>query len=92
MEAVAPSGIAAAPSQSPVKVSRAAKVEMVGVGWAIVGDVEVAVGVAQADNTQSRRKVVMMRMSVNIIQRIRKIPIQLGGRIENPSGEGSNEI
>ena len=65
-----PSGFVAAPSQSPVKVSREAKVAAVGVGGKGVGNAVagVAVGEAQADSTQNRRRVVMMRMSVNIIQ------------------------
>jgi hypothetical protein len=74
----------AAPSQSPVKVLREAKVAAVGVGGGIVGDAGGAVGEAQADRTQSRR-VEKIRMSVNIIQRIQKIPIRLGGNVKDTS-------
>jgi hypothetical protein len=84
----------AAPSQSPVKVSREAKVVAVGVGGKGVG-VAVAggvVGKAQADNTTSRRRVEKIRMSINIIQRIKKVPLQLEGSIKDPSCEGSNQI
>jgi len=60
----------AAPSQSPVNASRNAKIVAVEVGGSGVGNTGVAVGEAQADSTQSRRRVEKMRMAVNIIQRI----------------------
>ncbi|MBE0671168.1 MAG: hypothetical protein IH588_11315 [Anaerolineales bacterium] len=77
-DAVEPSGFVAAPSHVPVNGSGGIEVEVddKDVGEAGAG---VAVGEAQADRTHSRRRDEMMRMSVNIIQRIRKIPIQLGG-------------
>lgn len=70
MEAVVPSGVVAAPIQPPVKVSREAKATTVEVGGKCVGDAVagVAIGEAQADSTQSRRMVVMMRMDVSIFQ------------------------
>ena len=70
MEAVVPSGVVAAPIQPPVKVSREAKTATVGVGDNRVGDAVagVTVGAAQADSTQSRRRVVMMRMDVSICE------------------------
>ena len=67
-EPVVPSGLVTAPSQLPVKVSRKAIGEAVGVGGNGVGGKGVAVGEAQADSTQSRRRVEMMRMGVNITQ------------------------
>ena len=67
-EPVVPSGLVTAPSQLPVKVSRKAIGEAVGVGGNGVGDKGVAVGEAQADSTHSRRRVEMMRMGVNITQ------------------------
>ena len=58
MEAFVPSGFVAAPSQSPVKVSREAKVVAVGVGGNGVGDAVagVAVGEAQADSTHEQEE------------------------------------
>jgi len=93
-DASEPSGLVAAPSQSPVNVSREAKVETVVAGGKAVGDAGtgVAAGEAQADSIQSRRRVEKIRMSVNIIQRIRKVPLQLGGSVKDPSREGSNQI
>jgi len=60
----------AAPSQSPVNVSREAKAAAVGVGGGIVGNAGagVATGEAQADSTQSRRMVEKMRMYVSIFE------------------------
>ncbi len=77
MDAIEPSGFVAALSQSPVNMSREAKVSAVGVGGKNVGNTGVPVGEAQADSTQSnKRKVEKMRMCLNIIQRIQKIPLQ----------------
>jgi hypothetical protein len=58
----------AAPIQSPVNVSRAAKGVTVGDGGKAVDSMGIAVGAAQADSTQSRRRVVMMRMMVSICE------------------------
>ena len=70
MEAIAPSGVVAAPIQPPVKVSREAKATTVEVGDNRVGDAVAGVDIdeAQADSTQSRRRVVMMRMDVSICE------------------------
>ena len=65
---------------------------MVGVGITAADVGGTAVGEAQADSTQSRRRVEKMRMSVNIIQRIPKVPLQLGGSVKDPSSEGSKKI
>ena len=91
-DASEPSGLVAAPSQSPVNVSREAKVAAVGVGGKGVGVTGVTAEAAQADSTTSRRRIEKMRMAVNIIQRIKKIPLQLEGSIKDPSCEGSNQI
>ncbi len=90
-DAIEPSGFVTPLSQVPLKGSGGIEVAVGGkdVGEAGAG---VATGEAQADRTTSRSRVVMMRMSINIIQRIRKIPLQLGGSIEDPSGEGLNQI
>jgi len=58
-------------------------------GDAVAG---VTVGAAQADSTTSRRRVEKIRMSITIIQRIKKIPLQLEGSIKDPSYEGSDQI
>ena len=86
-DAVESSGLVTPPSHSPVSVSRAAKLESVGVGDKGVGDVNVGVAVwdEQADSTQSRRKVDRMRMHPNIIERIVEIPIQMDGSKKDPS-------